>query len=213
MPLVLQPVVETDMERLMEIQNRAFSTDPWNQVMFPNGVTAASKITMVEMVRKDFHDPHTVFVKVVDTDRENEIVSFARWYIYKQERPESEWNKPAEWRDWGPDTNNKALNDFIGALAEARRKHMAGKPHCLLGLLDTHPDHQKRGAGGMLVQWGINVADEAGLCCYLEASSAGYTLYRQKGFKDVETIEMDMAKYGKEGVSRHVCMIRPAKVE
>ena len=37
----------------------------------------------------------------------------------------------------------------------------------------------------MLVQWGTDIADEAGLRCYLEASPAGYHLYRKKGFKDV----------------------------
>ncbi|MCJ1393140.1 hypothetical protein MMC18_006012 [Xylographa bjoerkii] len=213
MSLILQPIVEADMERVIEIQDRAFSTTLWDQVMFPNGISAASNVLMVERARKDFHDPNVVYMKVVDTDRDNEIVSFARWHIYKQARPESEWSKPREMRDWGPDANNQALNDFMGAIDEKRRELMAGEPHCLLGLLDTHPDHQRRGAGAMLVQWGANIADEAGLRCYLEASPAGYHLYRQKGFKDVGNIDMNMAKYGKEGVSRHVCMIRPAKAE
>jgi len=213
MPLVLEPVVETDMERLMEIQTLSFRNDLWSQVMFPNDMSAASKATMVERARKEFHNPNTAFVKIVDTDRDNEIVSFARWNIYKQERPESEWKKPREKADYGPDANNEALNDFMNILAEKRRELMAGMPHCLLALLDTHPDHQRRGAGGMLVRWGTDIADEAGLRCYLEASPAGHHLYRQKGFKDVENIEINMAKYGKEGVSRHVCMIRPAKEE
>ncbi|MCJ1377857.1 hypothetical protein MMC17_000953 [Xylographa soralifera] len=232
MPLVLQPLVEADMERAMEIQDRAFSTELWDQIMFPNGINATVKAIMVGRARKDFHNPNTVFMKVVDTDHDNEMIAFARWYIYRQERPESEWNKPRERRDFGPDANNEALNEFMGILDEKRMKHMAGEPHCLLGLLDTHPDHQRRGAGGMLVQWGTDIADEAGLPCYLEATSAGHHLYDRKGFKDVvslpsfllhiavkltnllkEIIEMNMAKYGKEEVSRHICMIRPAKTE
>lgn len=82
----------------------------------------------------------------------------------------------------------------------------------VLGILDTHPDHQRRGAGAMLVQWGADVADDAGLCCYLEASAAGYHLYRKKGFEDVDLIVLDLSRYGGRGHSRHVCMIRPAKV-
>ncbi|MCJ1283124.1 hypothetical protein MMC26_002451 [Xylographa opegraphella] len=213
MPLVLQPIVEADMERATEIQNRAFSNGLWEQVVFPNGISAAVTAIMVERARKDFHDPNIVFWKVVDTDHDNEMISFAKWYIYKQERPESEWNKPQERIDWGPDVNNEALNEFVGALSEKRKKLMAGAPHCLLGLLDTHPDHQRRGAGGMLVQWGTNIADDAGLRCYLEASPAGRHLYHQKGFEDVEIMELNWAKYGKEEVSPHMCMIRPAKAE
>lgn len=64
----------------------------------------------------------------------------------------------------------------------------------------------------MLVQWGADIADEAGLCCYLEASAAGCHLYRKKGFEDVDDIVLDLSRYGGRGHSRHVCMIRPAKV-
>lgn len=37
----------------------------------------------------------------------------------------------------------------------------------------------------MLVKWGTDIADEAGIDCYLEASPAGYQLYRKNGFEDV----------------------------
>ncbi|MCJ1293671.1 hypothetical protein MMC34_005226 [Xylographa carneopallida] len=202
MPLLLQPVVEADMERAVDIQARAFSTEPWDQVMFPNGMSAAGKAIMVERARKDFHNPNVVFMKVVDTDRKDEMISFSRWYIYKQERPNSEWNQLREKKDWGPDANNEALNEFMAAMDDKRKKLMAGEPHCY---------HQRRNAGALLVQWGTNIADEAGLRCYLEASPAGHHLYHKEGFRDVEPLELNMAKYGKEGASRHMCMIRPAK--
>ena len=89
----------------------------------------------------------------------------------------------------------------------------ANHKHPVLGILVIHPKHQRRGAGAMLVQWGTDLADEAGLPCYLEASSKGYDLYKRKGFEDVEFLDMDMSKWGREGVNRHICMIRPAKVK
>ena len=131
MPLLLRPLIETDMKRVIEIQKEAFSTDLWNQVMFPNGMLDSSKV-MLERARRDIHKPDTVYMGVVDSDLNNEIVSFARWYIYKQERPESEWNTPAERREWGPDANSEALNDFLDALGEKRKEYMAGEPHCCM---------------------------------------------------------------------------------
>ena len=118
------------MERAVDIQARAFSTEPWDQVMFPNGMSAAGKAIMVERARKDFHNPNVVFMKVVDTDRKDEMISFSRWYIYKQERPNSEWNQLREKKDWGPDANNEALNEFMAAMDDKRKKLMAGEPHC-----------------------------------------------------------------------------------
>ena len=65
----------------------------------------------------------------------------------------------------------------------------------------------------MLLQQGIMIADEAGLPCYLEGSPAGHRLYLSMGFKDVERLDMDMAKFGGQGSHPHYVMIRPVKVE
>ena len=80
----------------------------------------------------------------------------------------------------------------------------------VLGILDTHPDHQRRGAGARLVQWGTDVADEAHIPCYLSASPNGYPLYKKKGFEDVDLMEIDLSKWG-HGIYRQVFMLRPAK--
>ena len=91
---------------------------------------------------------------------------------------------------------------------------LGGPGRAVLNLLDTHPDHQRRGAGAMLVRWGTEMADAAGLPCYLEGSEPGYQLYRKNGFEDVENLDWDLREWGppgSQGVCRFVCMVRPAK--
>ena len=83
----------------------------------------------------------------------------------------------------------------------------------VLNMLMTHPVHHRRGAGKLLIQQGTSFADEAGLPCYLEGSPAGYRLYLSIGFEDVETLDMDMSKFGGEGSHPHYIMIRPARVD
>lgn len=63
-----------------------------------------------------------------------------------------------------------------------------------------HPDHQGRGAGRLLMRWGIDVADEKGLEILLNATPAGKPVYERYGFKSVEEFEFDATKYGGEGV-------------
>ena len=227
MPLELQKAVDADMPRIADIYLNA-TARPWLETLAPNGISPASRNIMIENNRKDLCNSHCAFMKVVDTDLGNEVIAFAKWFIYRKERPKSEWDR-TDSREWGPDWNLEALQEFFGQLGAKKRKHVAGMPHCCkqrttlvdedqlayfsaLFLLDTHPNHQRRGAGTMLVQWGANVADEAGLCCYLEGTSAGYSLYQKMGFKDVDVVDIDMGRWGKEGIYRHVCMIRPAKV-
>lgn len=130
MPLILQEVLEGDLDKVVDVRTRAFAGDPWNEIMFPSGVAFTSKTALVERERKLFNSPNTVFVKVLDTERENELVAFARWYIFRHERPESEWNKGPETTDWGSGANVDAIEAFMGELHEKRKKHMTGTPHC-----------------------------------------------------------------------------------
>ena len=65
----------------------------------------------------------------------------------------------------------------------------------------------------MLLAWGTDTADKSKplLRCYLEASAMGRPLYRNLGFEDVDTLDIDMAKWGGEGIHHHYVMIRPAR--
>lgn len=52
----------------------------------------------------------------------------------------------------------------------------------------------------MLVAWGCEKADEAGVEAYLEASPMGAPMYARHGFKAVGEINIDLIKYGGDEV-------------
>ncbi|KAI9879338.1 MAG: hypothetical protein M1830_008798 [Pleopsidium flavum] len=209
MPLELSKASEDDLPRIIHVQFTAFADDAMSRIMFPTPTPASTLEKAVNRAREDMRNPDVTFTKVVDTDS-GDIIAFGKWVIYKHERPEEEWTKETK-RDWGEGTNVEAADTFIGAVNQKRRKIMAGKAHCLLQILDTLPSHQRRGAGTQLIKWGVDVGDKYGIPCYLEASPAGYHLYRKCGFEDVENLDMDLTKWGGKGTHRYVCMIRPAQ--
>ena len=129
MPLLLKPAVEADLEHIVDIQFEAFAPSPFSQLMFLCGVTPEAKLLAVERSRRDFDDPVIKYVKVVDTDLDNKAVAFAKWHIYREERPESEWMK-AETRDYGEGSNREVIDEFWGQITEKRRTHLGGQPHC-----------------------------------------------------------------------------------
>ena len=49
------------------------------------------------------------------------------------------------------------------------------------------------------------------LPAWLEASAKGRKLYQKLGFEDVTDIVIDLGKYGGEGVTTTVCMLRQNK--
>lgn len=81
----------------------------------------------------------------------------------------------------------------------------------MLALLVTRPDFQGKGAGSALIKQGLALADELDLPTWLEASQAGYPLYKKLGFEDVEPHDTDFRQYGGDVVSHSVGMLRPAK--
>lgn len=83
-----------------------------------------------------------------------------------------------------------------------------------LSLLATRPSHQHLGAGTMLVQWGIDLADREDLELFLTATPTGHSLYRKMGFEDIAAFEIDLgtlggtAKNDTGGFYKHVLMRR-----
>lgn len=63
----------------------------------------------------------------------------------------------------------------------------------------------------MLVQWGLDRADEKGVEIYLEASVPGRPMYEKFGLRVLKVMDFDMAQLGYEGVDTHICMWRPAR--
>ena len=73
-------------------------------------------------------------------------------------------------------------------------------------MLVCEPKYQRRGAGRVLLGWGLKLADELVLEAYLEASPQGHHLYESAGFEDVGTLDLDMSKYGGHGIHQHFVM-------
>jgi GNAT superfamily N-acetyltransferase len=77
-----------------------------------------------------------------------------------------------------------------------------------LHMLHTDPEYQGQGAGGALMEWGKQKADELGLPTYLESSAKGHRFYQKHGFKDVQVMTMDLSQYGGTGTHEQPLMIR-----
>ncbi|KAK5742168.1 hypothetical protein LTR17_003409 [Elasticomyces elasticus] len=80
--------------------------------------------------------------------------------------------------------------------------------YVMLALLVTSSQHRRKGAGRLLVQWGLAMSDESGLPAYLQASEAGRRLYRHHGFAELGKVEFNLAGYGLDGIEVMTEMLR-----
>ncbi|KUL89866.1 hypothetical protein ZTR_02783 [Talaromyces verruculosus] len=157
----------------------------------------------------DYRIYKAVLKEEVDgTEREKEkIVGFAAWRFCA----DSPFPVEDTWKDlpWEGAANPTACNDFFGGMARLRTKNLGGRNVALLETLTIDPSAQGLGIGSKMLDRGLEDAKSLGLTeAWLEASDAGYPLYKKYGWKDVEVMTVDLAKYGAVGSTSVTIMKR-----
>lgn len=68
--------------------------------------------------------------------------------------------------------------------------------NCLvvLNMCFVHPDHRRRGAASLLVEWGTKKADEMGVEAFIESTDDGKPLYERYGFANMNEFYLKPTK-------------------
>ena len=197
MPLEIRPLQPEDVEAWVRLLYLAFENTTvaclWRSEPSPASYSIMAKSRGRELLE---HSPGVHHYKVVDTELDNKLIAVAAWRIYDKERSEEEVKSEFTLPDPVPEECRPAQDKFMAGIFKAKWEIMGTKPHVLLDILTTHPDHHRRGAGTMLVKWGTDKADELGLESYLEGSSQGRPLYERHGFQPVREIKCDLSEFG-----------------
>lgn len=197
--LRLRPGGPADVE-MCETVLDAFSGNTVGRTFFP-ATSASARKFWLDALSGEVHDPNARFVVVEDTAvSPPAFIAFAKWNA-----PVAPGTPRPPLPDCWPADGDPALAEvFFGKLAEMHEEMMADRPHWYLEIIVTRARYQGRGAGGMLMGWGVQRADEDGVECYLDATPEGKHLYKKFDFKDGSTLNFFNQTY------RHSFMIRGA---
>ena len=149
-----------------------------------------------EALREGLEKPENHVFKCIDTELDGKLIAVAKWSVYEKPRSAEEVESNFVLRKTSPEDNAEARLEFMQGIWQSRREFMGEKAHVMLDTLLCHPDHHRRGAGKLLMQWGLDKADELGLPSYLEGSIAGVRLYESVGYVPQREIVFDATKYG-----------------
>ncbi|KAK7705675.1 hypothetical protein SLS57_009984 [Botryosphaeria dothidea] len=210
MPLEIRPVEEADADTMVYITTAALGSSGVIRLKHDDPPHPAYMQRRRERVLNTLSKPTGRVLKVVDTDNNDEIIAIAHWEILDKGRSDEELKEleqPYEPIEEERERYGRVQRDFFNYLHRVRRE-LGKTPHYFLSLLVTHPNHYRRGAGSMLIRWGTEQADKAGLMCFLEASEAGRPLYKRHGFVVKEITSFDLTKYGGTGTDENTTMTR-----
>lgn len=113
-----------------------------------------------------------------------------------------------------PGENKEVGDSWFAGLTLNRSKFHNPSTMYYMNTLAVLPEYQRMGLGMALMKRVLDVADDEGMGCYVEASSKGFGLYRKCGFKEVGRLEVDCERFvdgeGKETVFVTLPMVREA---
>jgi GNAT superfamily N-acetyltransferase len=184
----------------MRIRHAAFVNDI-NKIFYFNAPASEKTLDRVVQSIRDDIEKGLIFLKCVDTSTD-EMVAGARWTYHRPSEPTATLRTPVqldeELKIPEPYTEShpEVWNEIFSLLYDNKRAIMGLRPYYSLDSLITHPDHHRRGAGSLLLKWGLEKADDAGVEAYLEASDMGRPLYERWGFEPVKRIALDLRRWG-----------------
>ncbi len=130
MPLKLQLAEPGDLPRIVQIENESFVDSPLTPIRFLNSKSAESQDANVENLLQQWQDnPTSRHVIVIDTDLNDKIIAFARWFILIGEDVKYIKTDPNE-RQSAPGSNEVASRELFGGLLKIRVRILGRKPHC-----------------------------------------------------------------------------------
>ncbi|KKZ63272.1 hypothetical protein EMCG_00255 [[Emmonsia] crescens] len=189
MPLAVLPALLSEIDLVYDAFFAAFQNEPIMPFLYPRGVDRnAHKEGTIQWWH---HDKAGHIVKCVDTDTGN-IVGMATWDIFWRPGEENAWEKPAG-IPWLEGEEKERCENVLGPMWDARVK-LFGKQRYIckqdLSAVAVHPAHQRRGVGRLLIQWGIDLADQLVLPIYTESSEVGFHLYEHMGFERLAHVSL-----------------------
>ncbi|KAL4975998.1 acyl-CoA N-acyltransferase [Aspergillus desertorum] len=179
----LSPVLSPDIPALTTIWFAAFNDSAIGQ-LFPDTPGVRAWLTAANQCDLN-SKPFQKYVKIVDSSARDErgqkyerIVAYAKWDLATPEE------RGRRYPLWHGDMPAGQCDEFFEREERERERVMGRIRHYYLDTLVVHPEYQRRGVGSMLLRWGCNLADEAGVALYVDASRAGAPLYERFGFVD-----------------------------
>ncbi|KUM59858.1 hypothetical protein ACN42_g7275 [Penicillium freii] len=236
MSFVIQPCLPGDAPGLAATMMGARLTDPhwrclWDDPSAERIIPGAIKRLPWNLVTNTETKRHQ---KVIDVET-GQVVGYSRWslppilakkgdvWLEAQVAEGSIADRAAYEKQYQENTRNgqpigikvgEMMNYRSAPLEEADARITAAGPFLTLDYLTTHPSFWRRGIGSMLVQSGLQIADQQGIKTYVMSEPAALKLYLNLGFQLVDTVSVDYSRYGgTEPVVEYFLVREPSQVE
>jgi hypothetical protein len=128
----IRPATEADVSTIVAIHNDSFRPSLMNRLMHPDGISAESDAKFGESVLKQIQNSPSratgdeqIWLAYLPEEGD-EVIAFAMWTVFRDERPEEEWSKVSSLGEPAHEVNVAFYEEFIGGLHKMRKRWMRG---------------------------------------------------------------------------------------
>lgn len=130
MPLVIVDATEDDFPEMMRIDNEAYKTSVFGNLLFPQGRSLELlELQGLGMLKQAQEDPTVRNIKVIDTDHNDEPIAFARWHFYFGDNAQYIQADPDR-RAAIPGADPAVLAFWTETVRRKRIEHIGRTSHC-----------------------------------------------------------------------------------
>lgn len=211
MVVIVQDAEDADMQEIFTVGSRAFDrNEPFWDATFLEHWTEQGRVAGGKRFLEFKHAaPYAHYIKAVDTET-GRIAGFARWLVYKNHVPETPG--PDVGQHWPTEEDKDWFYYYLTEFIKTRHDHIekTGGNCVSLDICAVDPDHQRKGVGGKLVEWGTKKADSLGLEAVVESSIYGRGLYEKHGFVFQRQVTLPVSeKYPGREMNTFAWLTRP----
>ena len=190
----VEPVLHSDIPRLIEIHMAGFASDNATRLMFKD--SAAKEQRLREMLRSQISDPRYALMKAVSTGGSKTLGWLGcGWVGYAETQEKVAPAMAEEMEKHGAESETHLRKVMREDFAKVQNEWMAGKKYIHIGTLVSDPAHQGQGAATGLIHWATTKADRDRIPCWLQSSPVVHSLYYRAGFRDVGRLEVDLRDF------------------
>ncbi|EFQ98314.1 hypothetical protein MGYG_01347 [Nannizzia gypsea CBS 118893] len=206
--LSLEQAQESDVQRIVDIHVKAFSSNLMLLVQFPTAAARESlKQCLVALIIYEIRDPG--YTVLVVRDDQGCLVSFARWCLPKY-TPVSHGEMPSQLPEG---TDMEVLNAWSARVRETSQKVIGNIPHYHLTFIATDPAYERCGAATLLMRWGLEQCNKKNVSLILEGTMNALPFYTKLGLVDEGSISMNVeeveSKDGSKLYEERLFVFRP----
>ncbi|KAG9238704.1 acyl-CoA N-acyltransferase [Amylocarpus encephaloides] len=222
---LISEILPADIPSMIPVYNSAFKDDYLTNFTLPRAAITDTEWTrwLSHRISLSLKKPNCRNYKIFDTST-GEMAGHCRLqipYVFSDEerremeerdkREEEQAKREGRHKIWPTGSNLEVVELKFGALDEMKKKYVDEGEDYICQLLAIDRLYQRKGLGSMLLKHVLDMADAEGRKVYIEATDAGWPLYKKLGFEDIDIIEIDVSKWGGDRIGTNKIMMRQPK--